>query len=98
MLLDEWNDHLNKNRALVQHYFGKTESAEFLINIHGKFKLSDEYLRYRKSFNAGPQKGTDQDSLLKRSVAVLDDANRTVYRFDIALLDKLKSDSVLKSD
>lgn len=85
--LQEWNNNLNKNSALVARYFGKSKRNDFEA-IHGGFRTAEKLLE-----NLRDQNHLDSTKL-KAVEKSLDIVNPKFYFFGIDLQQQIETEKV----
>jgi len=86
-VLDEWNDSLNLNLALVGAYFGNSARAYLISDIYEPFKKAESALeRAYTEVSQKPDAHYDFSELLKQ----LDQIKESVYQFVRCMLTQLR--------
>lgn len=88
-VLYEWNDSLNRNRALVKRYFGSAIESELTNNTHDKFKQVGRLL---ESYFAG--RDTRDDTMYDRIDSGLEELEHSVYNLNLKMITSIQRGEV----
>lgn len=88
-VLYEWNDSLNRNRALVKRYFGSAVENDLTNATHDKFKQVGRSL---ESYFAGRE--TRNDAMYERIDSGLEEIEHNVYNLNLKMITSIQKGEI----